>query len=1019
MIRRAGTRRRAAGSARGGYHAALLLLIALASPVRAQSSASGIIAGTVRQSSGAPIAVAVVTARRADGSYERRGTTDGTGGFRLAALPPGTYDVTARRLGYRPVIMRGVMVSAATVSTITITLEPSARTLAPVVVSQPAAPPGAETEVSPLRIDAREIAQLPVGLDLDRLVALTPGVRPDQMWGGAGFQANAYRLDGVPIDHPGIGGAIVQPSVHWIQELDVRGLGAAADEGGFQGGLVDVVTKSGSNTRKGSISADYENDALDATNLSGTDIVPELADRREVAAEQSGPIVRNRLFYFVAGQWVRTAERALDHLGTARYSPVPLVTDAPSGFGKLTWTPTLHDLVNLGVALSDSVTDHAGLTGRETADATLRVRAPSAIVDASWQHTIGAATILEARFVSFSAAMHADPYAGPNVPGVATYQLGTSRSYQNAPFTVTQRPTSAGYTLTVDHFAHWLGDHHFRAGIEQVFGGWHDDRTRNSGMTWRPRYSSIDGTDSTFVPTDASTWQTWTPTSWGGETHVHAHVQNGAVFLQDDFTHGRLGLHPGVRFGWWSGTIDPVGGGPTIHALSTHAFDPRVGLTLNVGTTGKPAQLTVHWGRYHQDLFAEMFDRVQGANAYSNYQVWEYGGPAFTDPARVITQAQRDSMAAIGQFRLLEFDQLDQSGPVSNYHQPYLDQFVVGLQAEPTPHLHLAATFVARDNRDIIALVDRNLATDYVEMDSVTVADHFGGLLANYNGDTLIIPRLYVPKNAIIAALQGGYTFPVTLPPGQTLTYNPDYVITNPPGAKRQLRQVLLEADARYPTWEASASLALTSLRGNFSTVSGYDPNSVTGRDQLIGRGPGPYVRLNEQTNFNGELDNASHIEFKLRAVHDLPARFRGGLVVSTVSGDRLTPSFTIEPYTYSYTAYGDRPMTGNPNDPQPQPLPGILFVDMAGERINLAPLGSYHYAGHMIVDVHLERPVETGGVHWTLTIDAFNVLGSKAVTLVNTSLDASSDPNSLTQFASPLGRVPPRTLRLGTSAAW
>lgn len=977
------------------------------------------IAGTVREPGGAPLGDAVVTARRADGSYERRGTTDRSGRFRLAALPPGAYELTARRIGYRPVTVRNVAVSAAAVSTLRITLRPSARTLAPVVVNQPAAPAGAGTEVSPLRVDAGDIARLPVGLDLDRLIALTPGVRPDQMWGGAGVDANAYRLDGVPIDHPGIGGAIVQPSIHWIQELDVHGLGAAADQGGFQGGLVDVVTKSGSNTRQGHIAADFENAALDATNLSGTDVVPELEDRREVAVDQSGPVVRDRLFYFVAAQWVRTEQRALDHLGTAHFSPVSLVSGAPSGFAKLTWTPTLNDLVNFGVALSDSVTDHAGLTGRETADATLHVRAPSTIVDASWQHTVGANTILEGKFVSFSAALHDDPYRGPNVPGIATYQLATARSYQNAPFTVSQRPTSVGYTMTVDRFARWLGDHHFRLGIEQEFGGWKDDRTRNAGMTWRPRYSSIDGTDSTFVPTNASTWQTWTPTSWGGETHVHAHVQNGALFLQDDFTRGRVGIHPGLRFGWWSGTITPAEGGPTIHALSAHGLDPRLGLTLAVGTQRRPAQLTVHWGRYHQDLFAAMFDRVQGANAYSNYEIWEYGGPAFQDPTRVITQAQRDSMAAIGQFRLLEFDQLDQSGPVRNYHQPYVDQLVVGLEADPTPHLHFSATFVARDNHDIIALVDRNLATDYVEVDSVTVADHFGGVLANYNGDTLLFPKLYIPKNAVTTALQAGFAVPFSLPPGQTLAYNPDYAITNPPGAKRRLRQLLVEADAREPTWEASASLAFTSLRGNFSTVTGYDPNSVTGRDRLIGRGPGPYVRLNEQTNFTGQLDNASHLEFKLRAVRDLPARFRGGVVISTVSGDRLTPSFTIEPYAYTYTAYGERPMTGSRTAPQPQPLPDILFVDMAGERINLAPAGSYHYAGHMTVDVHLERPIVTGGVRWTLTVDAFNVLGSKAVTLINTSLDASSDPNSPTDFASPLGRVQPRTLRLGTTASW
>ena len=1015
----AGRRLRARWSA-AAIAAALLLLSA--SPLRAQLSASGIIAGTVRGTDGTLISGAQLTARRADSSYERRDISNKDGAFRLAALPPGAYVVTARRLGYRPVITTGVAVSAATVTTIGVTMEASAQALAPVVVNRTGVAPGRETEVAPVRITAQEIAALPVGLDLQRIVALTPGARPNQMWGGAGFDANAYRLDGVSINHPGLGGAIVQPNVHWIEQVEVRGLGAGADQGGFEGGLIDIVTKSGSNTRRGTISSNFEDAGLNATNLSGTDIVPELAGRRDVSAEASGPLVRDRLFYFVAGQWVRTHERAVDHLGTAQYSPVQQIADARSAFGKLTWTPTLNDLVNVGIAIGDSATDHAGLTGRETAAATSRVRSPSTIIDGSWQRTIGANTILEAKVVSFQQTVHDDPYNGADVPGVATYQLGTSESYQNAPFVVRQHPTSLGFTLTADHFTHWLGDHHFRVGTEQASGGWQDDQSRTAGMTWRPRKSTIDGSAATFDPNNALTWTNYTPTSWGGETHLDAHVKNGAVFLQDDYTRGRIGLHPGIRYGWWSGTINPYGGGAPIHALSTNGLDPRIGLTVDVGTKQYPTGVTVHWGRYHQDLFAEMFDRVSGANAFNNYEVWEYAGPAFADPSRVITLAQRDSMAAAGSFRPLEFNQLDQSGPVKDYHQPFVDQFVIGVHADPTSKLHLEAAYVARDYRNIIALVDRNEATNYVEFDSVAMIDRARKFVADFRGQNqaLVIPRIFVPKYVVAQALANGLGITGMINPTGDLTWNPQYEITNPAGAKRRFRQLQLNGTLHDRRWDAAASIAFTSLRGNFSTVSGYDPNSITGRDRLVGRGPGPYVRPNEAINADGDLDNASHIEIKLRAIRDLGAGFRGGMVLYAVSGDRLTPSFTLQPYAYQYWGHGLRPGgMGNPPPPQPDSIPAMLFVPLAGQRINLTPTGSYHYAGHMTVDLHLERPIITAGVAWTLQLDAFNVLGSKAVTLINTSLDASTDPNSPTKFASPLGRVEPRTLRLGASASW
>ena len=139
-------------------------------------------------------------------------------------------------------------------------------------------------------------------------------------------------------------------------------------------------------------------------------------------------------------------------------------------------------------------------------------------------------------------------------------------------------------------------------------------------------------------------------------------------------------------------------------------MDPRLGLTVDLGTQAYPAGLTIDWGRYHQDLFAQMFDRVAGAGAYSDYQVWEYSGPKFSDPTRVITQAQRDSLAALGQFRLLEYDQLNQEGVVKDYHQPYVDEFVIGVHGDPTPELHFEASYAQRQYRNIIALVDKNEA---------------------------------------------------------------------------------------------------------------------------------------------------------------------------------------------------------------------------------------------------------------------------------------------------------------------
>ncbi|HEY5219553.1 MAG TPA: carboxypeptidase-like regulatory domain-containing protein, partial [Gemmatimonadaceae bacterium] len=122
----------------------IALAVVLVAPraATAQSSASGIISGVVRDNAGAPVATVQVTTSRSDGSYERRDVTGADGTFRLAALPPGAYNVTARRIGYQLTTVQHVAVSAANVSSIDVRLEPLARALTPMVVNDANRPSG-------------------------------------------------------------------------------------------------------------------------------------------------------------------------------------------------------------------------------------------------------------------------------------------------------------------------------------------------------------------------------------------------------------------------------------------------------------------------------------------------------------------------------------------------------------------------------------------------------------------------------------------------------------------------------------------------------------------------------------------------------------------------------------------------------------------------------------------------------------------------------------------------------------
>ena len=138
-------------------------------------------------------------------------------------------------------------------------------------------------EVGITRVTSEEISKLPVGTDVDRAVGMAPGARGASLWGAAGAQANSYQLDGVAINNPGIGGAFIQPSIRWIERLEIKGLGADAEQGNYQGGVVNVITKNGSNLRHGSLEASAQSQRLNGSNLIATSLVPEIAGRRQVS----------------------------------------------------------------------------------------------------------------------------------------------------------------------------------------------------------------------------------------------------------------------------------------------------------------------------------------------------------------------------------------------------------------------------------------------------------------------------------------------------------------------------------------------------------------------------------------------------------------------------------------------------------------------------------------------------------------------------------------------------------------
>jgi hypothetical protein len=977
----------------------------------AASQITGTLQGRVVTEQQQPMGGVVVQAVGVGERY--RTQTDERGIFRFRDLNEGTYTVSATHPGFQPASVRGVRVVSGQTNTVVVRMEVTPIQLEGIdVLATPLKIEKANTEFG-TRIGREELSLQPIARDPKDLIIYTPGARPGHVWGGASFQANNYRIDGISANHPGMGGDFVQPSMSWIERIEVRGLGAGAEHGNFQGGIINVVTKSGTNRFQGGARVNAEASGLNATNLSSDEIGSEILGRREAELEFRGPLLRDRLYFFVAGHVTQDDTRYISHLFRAegRYSPVLLSREDERFFGKLSFVPTEADTVELSGGAIRVRADQDGNTGYERPEATLRRTTPSDFATLTWKRHFGTALSFEGQVASFSLSDRGDPYAGENVPGIGFYSnRDRFNAFNNAPMRFRHEATSRSASATFrGRFRTGTVGHEWTVGGEQVSGTWIDQRLRNGDMTWRPARMSR------FDPDVPETWPfaDFIPIEVGGEVDVDADVSNTAVFAENLFRiGGRVAVVPGVRFGTWTGRIAPRGGEDRFTAVETSGLDPRLGLILD--PTGRGAFVVkAHLGRYHQGLVTQFFDRAAGAQVFNNQQLWYLHGFTPRDPRAAISAAEWEELRRSGQLRLTEEVILNETGPVVDYRQPYVDQGILGVERLIGSRVKLEALYVTRRNHQMVGLVDRNRDSNYTRFENVRVLA--GTDSVRFRGRPLVLPHVDVPNHSLLHQLRLVAEYWPTLgppPPGMSLAdtvwlkeaWNPDYELTNVPDGRRQFDQVQVIAQTFQSGWSAAASVVWTQLNGNYDSVTGYaDP---------AGRGAGPFVRVNELVNRFGPLRNFSDLELKVNVQGELGRGFRGGAFWTRARGDRYTPHFTFSTVELDYSAAGG------------QPLARVLFDSIAGHTMLILPRGSLRHNRTASFDFRLEREVRMWTTVGSLTLDVFNLFNFDTVTDINTMVNKGKnywgflgdvrDPQDY--YAAVQQRVPPRTIRLGTA---
>ena len=236
-----------------------LVAFALVLPAGAQEQV-GSIRGTVTDASAAVLPGASIEAVSAGGTRLTT-MTNSVGEFRFPRVPPGTYSVIARLDGFTPAEVQNVAVALGDTATVNMTLEVGAVTETISVIGE-AGQVDTKSSATAKTISSAQIEMLPKGRDFTGIATQAAGASQEGFAGGlsidgASGSENRFVIDGVDTTDPQDGVSGQDLVTDFIDEVQVKSAGYQAEYGGSIGGVVNAVTKSGTNEFKGSVGLYY------------------------------------------------------------------------------------------------------------------------------------------------------------------------------------------------------------------------------------------------------------------------------------------------------------------------------------------------------------------------------------------------------------------------------------------------------------------------------------------------------------------------------------------------------------------------------------------------------------------------------------------------------------------------------------------------------------------------------------------------------------------------------------------
>lgn len=953
---------------------ALCSLLAAAAPALvAQSTTSSALAGVVRDASGNPLPGALVRVNSpALIGGERTAKTSENGSYRFPLLPPGTYKITVEAPGFSTQNGSELLQLGQT-STVNWKLKSAAAATVEVVATSASVEADSVSITSNLTAEVLE--SVPTGRDLTQVAALTPGVNATDTTSGAGLRAwggdsyaNAYTIDGLNVGDSKSGEKWVYANPDWFSQVQIGGLGAPAEVGGFSGAQINGVVKSGGNTVEGILSWYYQDNAWAALR-NNSRVAPQDRPLYEgtyssISATVGGPILKDRLWYFFSAE---------SNKDSATDSPVgvafPVKLDNPRFLAKLTWAVTQAATWDAFFEFDKVDRDNKYANRYYTHEAAQRQESPSRLFTTSWTQALGTSKVLTLRYSGLSARDDRSSYnpagytmevnssgglpagvdTATGMSDVAYPELIGKRYWGNVTRGNLLRSNYRGrntFSVTFDSFASGVfsaaDSHALRMGLEWEQSTNQEKRwiASPNGIAYRAR-----------VRTNTTTGYKWlAPSSaeTGRGRDVSTRMDRTMGFIQDTWTvNSRLQIRPGIRYESFQGRGF---GGETLWKTSTLA--PRLGFTISV-TEDQSQVAKIHLGRYYTALSSDYFQRAI-PGAYQDTNVFYWGSRTNRVNPYNPTLIPVDTTIGGPDYNYAYNFNTSKLDP--NHKQPYTDELLFGYDVK-VKQWTFGVTAVHRAKKDILVQNDPSWANPAYTIDKpVIVSPITGASLTTY----VASQSLSDPNN------------------GHTL------LLTNDSAAKNKYQMLTLSADRPLiGGWSLSASFTWAKSEGNYADSAAQsldnfnDPNA-----QIYSYGRLPYVNDREG---------------RLRAVYEMPWSWKTRLSGSFtyLSGERYTPLIDMSQNTFGL----------NQN---------ALYV-------NAAPRGSAKYPSRHLLDVRVSQELNfSKRVRTELFLDIFNLLNDgQSYTWNEIYADDSAGygtlaPSPLNSYQAPIYTDDPRRVRVG-----